>query len=100
MSAVPSSDQGSHSFFQIENQPWGFRPLIESASDCGCSNYSCVVPLGPAAQHCLQQRARHHCWGSSQEGVGCTEGALGALVSPPNPQVQITESLIWKPNRG
>ena len=31
MSAVPSPDQGSHSFFQIENQPWGFRPLIESA---------------------------------------------------------------------
>lgn len=46
--AVPSPDQGSHSFSQIENQPWGSRPLIEAASDCCCSNYSCVVPLGPA----------------------------------------------------
>ena len=35
---IRSPDQGSHSFFQIENQPWGFKPLIESVSDCGCSN--------------------------------------------------------------
>lgn len=50
---IHSPDQGSHSFFQIENQPWGFRLLIESASDCGCSNYSCEVPLGPATQRLL-----------------------------------------------
>lgn len=54
--AIPSPDQGSHSFFQIENQPWGFRLLIESASDCGCSNYSCEVPLGPATQAALSSR--------------------------------------------
>lgn len=53
MRAIPRPDQGSHSFFQIENQPWGFEPLIESASDCSCSNYSCVVPLGPATQRLL-----------------------------------------------
>lgn len=99
MRAVPSPDQGSHSFFQIENQPWGSRPLIESASDCCCSNYSCVVPLGPAARHCSDAGSAP----SPGEGAGGgwrTQGAALALVSPPNPQVQITELLIWKPNRG
>lgn len=91
MNAIPSPYQGSHSFFQIENQAWGFGPLTESASDCSCSNYSCVVPLGPAPGGSSHQQL------PTLEGVSCMGGeggrAVEALVNPSDLQVWISEAL-------
>lgn len=81
MNAIPSPDQGSHSFFQIENPAWGFGPLIASVSDCSCSNYSCVVPLGPATGGCSQQRLPP--LPGELEGVSC-KGRWG-------------EGVLWRP---